>query len=383
MRKSIAIALLLPLGAAHAQTSSSVSPQRARSALQRTQATSAPALQVQPEAVAGKATLPGNVFSVEDRAIIIVGGRPVTAGEIKQELRSELRQASVAASAQVTRTPPQAMPVRDRTGRLGGALSDRVEATRQVPRIGGLVNRRDAISANPSRSYADAVNYCKTHPAEISRVRGVVTPNGRFKIEGLCFGDQTGRVEAIGQFPGGNMRLVFESWSDVEISAFVPPVSGAADHTIALTVVRTDGGRSPAAQTQFVATRQPMPVPAHYWSPNPEFSATEMDEGGGNIFTGFIVFGAGSPQRATPFSLRINPACELDTAGWSSRTGHVDAFNGWDTPGPANVANVEVVWTPRCIIHTNNYVFASSSERVCSVEFTLSASANCPVGLAP
>jgi len=190
-------------------------------------------------------------------------------------------------------------------------------------------------------------------------------------------------VEAIGQFPGGNMRLVFESWSDSEIAAFVPAVYGAADHTIALTVVRTDKVRSPAAQAQFIATRQQMPVPPNFWNQNPNFFAMEVDQGGGDIFSGFKVWGAGVPQRATPFSLRINPACELDSAAWSSTVGRVEAFNGWDKPGPPNTADVEVVWSPRCVTQTTNYVVASSSQRICSVEFSLSAWANCPVGLTP
>ena len=59
------------------------------------------------------------------------------------------------------------------------------------------------------------------------------------------------------------------------------------------------------------------------------------------------------------------------------------AFNGWDTPGPPNQANVQVVWTPRCVTQTTNYIVASSSQRICSVDFSLSAWANCPVGLAP
>jgi hypothetical protein len=375
------VILLSALGTAHAQTAAA-RQQRAASPLQRVQPTSEPALQTRPYAAATKATLPANLFTVEDRAIIIVGGKPVAAGAIKQQLQSELRQASTPASARFSRTPPQGAPVRDLPGRIGASVSDRFDATRQPSRFNGALNSRDAI-ARPARSYADMLNYCKTHPAEISRVRGTVTPNGRFKIEGQCFGDQNGRVEAIGQFPGGNMRLVFESWSDSEIAAFVPAVSGAADHTIALTVVRTDGSRSPAAQAQFIATRQQMPVPPAFWSPDPNFTAIEVDQGGGNIFSGYTVFGAGSPQRSTPFSLRINPACELDSAAWGSRTGRVDAFNGWDTPGPPNTANVDVVWTPRCVTQTTNYVFASSSQRICSVEFSLSAWANCPVGLSP
>jgi hypothetical protein len=227
------------------------------------------------------------------------------------------------------------------------------------------------------------LNFCKTHPAEISRVRGTITPNGRFSIEGSCFGDQTGVVEAIGQFPGGNMRLVFEKWTDSQITAFVPAVSGSPDHTIALTVVRTDRSRSPAVQAQFIATRQQVPVPPRYWSPSNDFVKIDVDQGGGNIFSGFKVWGAGAGSFVAPFSLLINPACELDSAAWSSSTGRVDAFNGWNNPGPPNQANVEVVWTPRCVTQTTNYVFASSSQRVCSVQFEVQAWAQCPIGLAP
>jgi hypothetical protein len=365
--------------------------QRAASPVQRAQTTSATAvsrpaataLQTQPYAAVGKATIPGNLLSVDDRAIIIVGGQPVAAGAIKQQLQSELRQTSIPGSARISRTPPQGAPVRDLPGRFGARATDRIDAVRQPSRVAGPLAGREITAAQRGLSYADMLNYCKTHAPEISRVRGTVTPNGRFKIEGMCFGDQTGSVLAIGQFPGGNMRLVFESWSDYEIAAFVPPVSGAQDHAIALTVVRTDQSRSPAAQAQFVATRQEMPVPPNFWNQNPNFVAIEVDQGGGDIFSGYRILGSELPQRSTPFSLRINPACALDSAAWSSRTGRVDAFNGWDNPGPPNTANVDVVWTPNCVTHTTNYVFASSSQRICSVEFTLAAWANCPVGLAP
>ena len=380
------VILLCAFGTAHAQTG--VTPQqRATAPIQRVQpSVAAPAVSRPAGTATQKATLPGNLLSVEDRAIIIVGGKPVAAGAIKQQIQSELRQASTPASARFVRPrpQPQPLPVRDDPGRIGPKLSDRVDATRMPPRVGGSLNGRESVAVQrPAQSYSDLVNYCKTHPAEITRVRGFVTPNGRFTIEGSCFGPQTGRVEAIGQFPGGKMGLVFESWSDSSITAFVPPVSGAADHAVAVTVVRTDGARSPAAQAQFIAARQQMPVPPAFWSQNPEFFAIEVDQGGGDIFSGYKVWGAGLPQRSTPFSLRINPACELDSAAWSSRTGVINAFNGWDKPGPPNTANVDVVWTPRCVTQTTNYVFASSSQRICSVEFSLSAWAQCPVGLAP
>jgi hypothetical protein len=340
-------------------------------------------------AAGGKQLIPANLFSVEDRAIIIVGGKPVAAGDVKRQLVNEMRQQSVPGTWTYRRANtanmPAATPVRELPGGPMGNVRqprDRIEATTRIPGVGGNAMSRDSIKANPALSYNEMLNYCKTHPAEISRVRGTVTPNARFRIEGICFGDQTGAVEAIGQFPGGNMRLVFERWTDSEITAFVPPVSGAVDHAIALTVVRLDKTRSPAMQARFIATRQQVPVPPRLWNPGADFIKIEVDQGGGNIFSGYTVWGAGSASRSTPFSLLINSACELDSASWASRTGRVEAFNGWEN-GPPNHANVEIVWTPRCTTQTTNYVFASSSQRICSIDFSVAAVANCPVGLTP
>lgn len=399
-------ALILALATlpAGAQTATGgVRQQRATTPAQRvtTPATrvTAPAVAIRPEAtavqanqfatVAGKQTIPANLFSVEDRAIIIVGGKPVAAGDVKRQLVNELRQQSVAGTLSYRRaniaSVPAGVPIRENPGAGIGNVRqprDRIEANTRVPSVGAYANSRDSIKANPALSYTEMLNYCKTHPADISRVSGTVTPNARFKIQGICFGDQTGAVEVIGQFPGGNMRLVFERWSETEIIAFVPPVSGALDHAIALTVVRLDKSRSPAVQAKFIATRQQVPVPPRLWSPASDFIRIEVDQGGGNIFSGYTVWGAGSPSRSTPFSLLINPACELDTASWASRTGRVEQFNGWEN-GPPNHANVEIVWTPQCTTQTTNYILASSSQRICSIDFTVSAVANCPVGLAP
>lgn len=383
---ALSLTLMALAAGAHAQTASpSVMQQRATAPAQRVTPAPNPAL-AKPAVIAspaiqysalGKQTLPANLLGIEDRAIIIVGGKPVAAGLVKQQLQNELRQMSVPANG-IQRRIPRPVPIRDDPGQVGPKLvgKDRLNETKYGA-------SRDSIKAGSALSYTELLNYCKTHPAEISRVRGTITPNGRFSIQGACFGDQTGALEAIGQFPGGNMRLVFEKWTDREITAFVPAVSGAPDHTIALTVVRTDRARSPAVQAQFIATRQQLQVPPRYWSPSNDFVKIDIDQGGGNIFSGFKTWGAGSASFVTPFSLLINPACELESAAWSSSTGRVDAFNGWDNPGPPNRANVEVVWTPRCTTQTTNYVFASSSQRVCSVQFQVQAWAQCPVGLAP
>jgi hypothetical protein len=343
---------------------------------------------------ASQQVIPANLFGFEDRAIIIVGGKPVAAGDLKRSLVNELRREAV--TGPVIRGPsrPQPMSVRDLTGNalpVPGGFKRPVNpntvresiTVAEAQRRAAIGNGSKTIAArSPALSYAEARDYCLKHPPEISRVRGAVTPNGRFTIEGLCFGSQTGAVDAIGQFPGGNMRLVFESWSDVEIKAFVPTVSGVPDHTVALTVVRFDKARSPAAQATFFATRAIVPVPDRYWTPDGDFFQMDIDQGGGNIFSGYKSWGAGAASRSTPFMLTVNPACALDGASWSVSQGRIEAFNGWEN-GPPHQANVEVVWTPRCTTHTTNYVFASSSQRICSVGFKLSATASCPVGIAP
>jgi hypothetical protein len=392
---------------ANAQTATSrVQQTRASQAVRQVQpapAVASPAIrpstsvtQTSPYGTAGKQAIPGNLFSIEDRAIIIVGGKQVAAGDVKRRLVSDLRQISQPVSTARTVSRMNSQPVRDNPrsalGGINGSLlrpkprspQDRITADGGVAGASIAGRGRETLANKPALSYSELMNYCKTHPIEITRVRGTITPGSRFTIEGICFGEQTGAVEVIGQFPGGNMRLVFDSWSDYEIRAFVPPVSGAADHTIALTVVRfPDKVRSPNVQAQFIAARQIVPVPANYWTPTADFLQIDIDQGGGNIFGGYTVFGTGPAQaRLAPFSLHVNPACGLDTAGANVRSGAVLAINGWED-GPPYQANVNVAWTPRCVIQTTNYVLASSSQRICDIDFTLSAQASCPVGVAP
>jgi hypothetical protein len=393
---TVVLAILLGTLAATAVDAQSatdrVQQSRASQAIRQTQ----PVRQAQPAAavaspaarpygMAGKQTIPGNLFSMEDRAIIIVGGTPVAAGEVKRRLLADVRQTAQPLTTARTISRMNNLPVRDNP--RGGFRSpqERIVAGGGVAAaaIGG--QGRDSMAVNkPALSYSEMMNYCKTHPIEISRVRGMISPGRRFTIEGICFGDQTGAVEVIGQFPGGNMRLVFDSWSDSEIRAFVPPVSGATDHTIALTVVRfPDRVRSPNVQAQFIATREMVPVPAKYWTPTADFLQIDIDQGGGNIFGSYTIFGTGpAAPRLAPFSLHVNPACGLESAGASVRSGAVVAINGWED-GPPYQANINVAWTPRCVIQTTNYVVASSSQRICDVDFTLSAQASCPVGVAP
>jgi hypothetical protein len=331
--------------------------------------------------------LPADLLKRDDRSALVVNGKPTTVGTIKREIAAELRRLSgpptsassasrVAARAAQSTMQQQRVPVKPNftSGSLAPPPSPKIQ-----PAIGPSITASNHLRAE---ALADPKTYCRTHAPAIMGVRGALEPGRRITIEGVCFGNPGGEIEVIGQFSGGKLKLAFERWSEIEIVAAVPPVRGAADHTVAVTVVRSDRRRTPAAQASFVATRERVEVPGRYWDPTANFTYAEIAEGGGNILTGYIAHGASSGPSSTPFALSINKACELDTVVWTATVGRIDGLSGWED-GPAHQAQVSVAWTPRCTTRTANYVFASNSHRICGVEFSLQAWAMCPAGIAP
>jgi hypothetical protein len=388
-----------------------------------------PASQAATAAVGAKATdsrnaraLPKDLFKMDDRAIIIVSGKPAAAGDVKREFKAELgrlsappatvrvttRKATAATGAvSIADTKSAAATATLRQGSAIGAYSksapvvattmnDRAAGKwKEQPAVGATVRDNpgapiviagkpelSAAAARQGSSYADIAS-CKNMGPEILRVRGSVRSGQKFTLEGYCLGKQTGAVELIGQFPSGNLRVAFDKWTDDEIDVVMPPVRGAADHAVAITVVRfSDKARSPAKQATFHAARERLPVPVVNWNPNPSFIFIGVEEGGGNIFGGYRVWGAGTGSYTADFRVAVNATCNLDGMDASSQTGRVQQINGWEN-GPPNVSNVQIVWSPVCTTTTTNYLIASSSQRVCSVAFDLKAWAECPVGIAP
>ena len=205
------LSALLCMSAAHSQSAATrATPAPAMTRAPASRATTT-AVQAVPYGAASKQVIPANLFSIEDRAIIIVGGKPVAAGDVKRQLAAELR--STATPVATMRSPSRLQgnagaPVRDLPGgvlNVPGGIGHgvRPNSIRENATITGsprdaavAYGRTSALANKPIASIAAAKEYCRTHPPEISKVRGIVTPNGRFTIEGLCFGDQTGTVVA-------------------------------------------------------------------------------------------------------------------------------------------------------------------------------------------
>ncbi len=346
------------------------------------------------------AGIPHDLFKLEDRAIIIVGGKPVQAGAVKQELRNELKRLS--GPPKVTRLPSRtARPINGSSpaGRAKAGPAMQPNLSRPVPSVelrAGVATGATLGTANPRpllpaadivRDRGQRIPNCKSDPPEILQVQGQITPGGKFTLVGLCLGDQVGRVEMIGQFPGGNLRLTFSEWNANRIVAAVPDVRGAIDHATAITVVRSgDQKRSAAMQSAFVAKRERVVVPDHHWAPRNQISEVEVTTSESTPFNGKMIVTGSSPplpQVTSNYQVTVSPACALDSMEANASLGGVLAIHGWDDAGPPNVGNVRITWSPRCITQTYNFLASASQQRVCSVQVELRTWANCPVGIAP
>jgi len=86
---------------------------------------------------------------------------------------------------------------------------------------------------------------------------GRLTPGGKFSVTGGCFGERPGRVDLIGQFPGGKLIVPFTGWDTSNVELDMPAnIRGAGDHAVALTVVTAEGRTTPAMQGRRILSRR-------------------------------------------------------------------------------------------------------------------------------
>lgn len=367
------------------------------------------ALSKRPTSVAATTTASrAGLFELADATPIVVGGRPTSAGALKTAIRAELaakagpaktirvgqRKTDFVDAAPATRTAAaaQTQPVRGLGQGFGaGANLGAGPAPLRIPArttttagIGAasVSNRPTTVSQTTVPSYSESRCLDKGPPV-ISEVAGRLRPGGKVTVWGKCFGDRTGQVEVIGQFPGGKLTVAFTGWDQTAVDVEMPAtVRGATDHTVAVTVVAADGRRSPAMQAKFVAAREHVEVPDRLWSPASGFELAATSDGPSTSNP------AGSGHLAR--TLRINPQCGLDTMDMDVLAGSVSAIRGWEQ-GPPNEAAVTIDWAGTCLDTTTNvhynYVVSQDNERsvrsACHVAMKPVAWAYCPVGVAP
>lgn len=338
-------------------------------------------------ALAAKPTaLPANLFSQDDRAIIIVSGKPVPAGSVKNAIKASLVKAGGAPKTVKGGSRKLDLAALGVVGAGGGksvALASRIAKPVAVlpQRPAG-----DFAQAKGNGAAANAINAatCRDKgPPRIDAGAVKLRAGASVALTGLCFGDRPGHVEIIGQFPGGKLRPAFTAWDMTGVTIQMPAdIRGAIDHAAAVTIVTAEGKVSTALQAQYVAARERVDVPDARWGPNAIFDA---------IDAGDIATYQNKAYRGTVAkTVRVNPQCVLDAMDlvFVAGGGSVQGFE----QGPPNESSVTITWQGQCSSQTTStretvlglpqgvdVSFASA----CHVAFQARAWAYCPAGVAP
>ena len=356
------------------------------------------------------------LFDMDDRAIIIVGGKQSTVGEMKKTLLAEIarkagppktvkgsaRKLDLAALNVTSRTATAApLAQRNMTAQASSrasklALAPQAPATlstySQSAKPAGLDSSTKVTAvanANTSEVLKDLICADKG-PPRIIEVVGRLKPGGKFSVWGRCFGARAGRVEIIGQFPDGKLSVPFTAWDMTSVDLEMPAnIRGASDHAVAVTIVTADGKTTPAMQAQFIAARERVDVPDRLWSPSAAFELAATVETL-NTDTGVSRTNQAEAGQVAK-SLRVNPQCALDAVDTTVLSGGVNQIRGWEL-GIPNEAAITIDWVGTCVRTTTtthyNYVIAQVGDDIsvssaCRVAFQARAWAYCPVGVAP
>lgn len=287
----------------------------------------------------------GQLLAMDDQATIELDGQRISVGTLRNEISTQLARSSGSPRQALRKVAPPRQGV--------GALSS------------GLQDRQVAINQRPD---------CNTSPPTITRVRGHATPGNPFRVSGYCFGSAPGRIEFIGNLPRDLQRASFTTWSDASVDVVMPPVRGATDGQLAVTLVTADGRRSAAQPVQFVASRETFRIPAAKIRPSARV-IEPVRQTADNVFARI---------EDTRLQVLVSPQCSVDHVFSSSRIGAVTAIGFLDDGAVPSRAEVGLSWRRGCTHKVENrYLIASTSVAYCAVDIQVEAEASCPSGFTP
>lgn len=341
------------------------------------------------------------LFALEDRTVVTVGGKSTTAGAMKQAVQAEI--AAKAGAPKTVHGGVRKVAIEQRDAgpgaktRSGGgvALAGGLPFGPTVtPRASATAKAAAFETAQPVRLHTTASASADKDNGSLASLRcpnqgmptisespGRLKAGGTATVWGQCFGDRPGRVEVIGQFPGGKMTLAFTAWDANAIALEIPAlVRGVPDHPVAITVVTADGKTSAAMLAQFVAARERVEVPERAWQPGAgfELASTNVDS----------INPAAAGQLAK--SVHVNLQCALDAMDAVVLSGGITQISGFES-GPPNEAQVRIDWVGTCVESKTTTRYTSivamgddiSFKSACRVAFQARAWAYCPAGVAP
>jgi hypothetical protein len=318
-----------------------------------------------------------DVFAMDDRAIIIVGGKERKAGDIKREVRAELQASAgqpqvvkAAARKPAAELPAAGTPLSSSPPVAGGTRTGSVLQPQQAPGLARLAPKLESD--------------CGSYGPRITQVRGILSPGETVTIEGWCFGSQQGTLELLGQFPEGAPQVGIRDWRETGVVAVVPTINRALKHSTTLTVIPAGSRqRSNGRQMTFVPRYERVEVPASLWSPKPDFEDTssKYSEVGLGHMGGERLDTAIESGFAKEFRVGVNPACVLDSVEVIQKDGAVRGIYDWDK-GADHERRPRISGARRCVKTIDKWVTGRSARVSCRIAFEVRAFAYCPSGIA-
>lgn len=239
---AVALLAAAAAGRAPADDRTPSSPSKKSLPLSSSPAASAP--------IDGKTLTKERLLALPDGAVVQIKGKTFTVRELK----------SLAARSAAKRTSIEALKPKAKSD---VAALQSAFRSREVSRIARANAQLAGQFAGAHRALAKVEPGIVALAApQITSIAGNAEPGAALYVQGKFFGSGTdGGTVLLKGLPGGDRRLGFDPsylfpWEPTGIAVVVPDITGVADQTVSIVVVRKDGGTSAPRPIPFSAIRE-------------------------------------------------------------------------------------------------------------------------------
>lgn len=319
------------------------------------------------------------LLSSPDSTVVNVNGKPISAGQLRQGIRSAGSSFNRIPKVGGGRTVPAAV-----------SASSLVTANRSL--LAALQQATGSAGSHPkvtqTSAAADLSKPCSQRVPYIAEMKGTLTPGGMITFEGECLGTTQGEVRLYGDFPNGFARLQVQLWADGGVAATVPAdLSGVLDQSGRIEVVRADTQVSNDRKANFTATRVTQQVPAalvqlitctDYSNDCVDQSASHLSQDGDDGASG---------QRAGSdgWKVAVGNGWSLQNLSVTDQIGSTTS-TGFDQ-GPSTSAQFNIAWVGGVLSSTTtHYAFwdlVGSTETTYLASYAFTITAVGPAGVSP
>ena len=355
----------------------------------------------------GNAPLLLRLLRQPDNVTATINGHSISAGTLRAQLRAAVAKVRKPTHSTAARKK-EPVPGASELARQNDLM---LAAIKKPPSADDLRVMKLAASLPPDASgpgaykvqtvaNSDAVVTSKPCPERgpgiIETKDDTLTPGGMVAFRASCLGANPGEVHMFGDFPGGDVKLRVDLWTDESVAATVPAeLSGVLDQRATVQLVRGDGRKSNPRRLPFVARRAlaQMPVPLisivgcaqnAYCSANTiSHGATTGDDQSND---------SGDLSGSDTWKIGVGNGWVLQSVSFDSTDGATLTAAGFEKDDPAST-NVNVAWAAVNVgsMDADNSALAdifrpfSVPDKIYFYEaaYTLSVSAVGPVGVSP